>query len=79
MAIDILEQAKQFFNKTVAHKQETSVLGVDIGSSSIKLVQIKNDKGTALLETYGEVALGPYGDTEVGQATNLPPEKIAEA
>jgi len=60
-------------------KKEASVLGVDIGSSSIKVVQLKKDNGVALLETYGELSLGPYQDLEIGRATNLAPAKIAEA
>jgi type IV pilus assembly protein PilM len=55
-----------------------SVLGVDIGSSSLKVVQLRKEGGKALLETYGELALGPYGGGEVGQATNLPPDQISE-
>ncbi len=60
-------------------KKDTSVLGVDIGSSAIKVVQIKRKRGRAVLETYGELALGPYSGQEVGQATSLPREKIIEA
>lgn len=60
-------------------KKEQSVLGVDIGSSAIKVVQIKKKKGKAVLETYGELALGPYGGIEIGRATNLTLEKTAEA
>src|SRR5574343_624676 len=60
-------------------KKETSVLGVDVGASAIKVVQIKKKRGRAVLETYGELALGPYANIEVGRATNLPPEKRAEA
>lgn len=60
-------------------KKETSVLGVDIGSSAIKIVQIKKRRGKAVLETYGELALGPYGGVEVGRAVALQPEKLAEA
>src|SRR3990167_5542902 len=56
-----------------------SVLGIDIGSSAIKIVQIKKDKGKAVLENYGELALGPTAGLEVGRATNLPPEKILGA
>lgn len=55
-----------------------SVVGIDIGSSSLKIVQLRKEKGGAVLETYGELALGPYGGGEVGQATNLSAEKIAE-
>lgn len=60
-------------------KKETSVLGIDIGSSAVKVVQIKKKRGKAVLETYGELALGPYAGIEVGRATNLPPEKKIEA
>lgn len=60
-------------------KKEVSVLGVDIGSSAIKIVQIKKKRGRAVLETYGELALGPYGGIEVGRAVALPAEKQAEA
>ncbi|MEI6396660.1 MAG: type IV pilus assembly protein PilM [Candidatus Taylorbacteria bacterium] len=62
-----------FFNK------QTSVLGIDIGSSAIKVVQIKKKRGRAVLETYGELALGPYASTEVGRATSLPVDKLVEA
>jgi len=60
-------------------KKETSVLGIDIGSSSIKVVQIKKKRGRAVLETYGELALGPYANTEVGRAVSLQPDKVVEA
>ena len=58
--------------------KSNSVVGVDIGSSSLKVVQLKKHAGKAILETYGELALGPYAGLEVGQATNLPADKIAE-
>ncbi len=61
-----------------AAKKSQSVVGVDIGSSSLKVVQLRKEKGSAVLETYGELALGPYGGAEIGQATNLPADKIAE-
>lgn len=56
-----------------------SVVGVDIGSSTIKVIEIKKKGGKAVLETYGSISLGPYGGVEVGRTTNLPPEKISEA
>lgn len=61
------------------NKKSESVIGVDIGASSIKLVQLRKKRGVALLETYGEIALGPYYNKEVGQATNPPASKVAEA
>lgn len=60
-------------------KKDKSVLGIDIGSSAIKIVQIKKKRGKAVLETYGELALGPYAGIEVGRSTNLSNEKIIEA
>lgn len=55
-----------------------SVIGIDVGSSSLKVVQLRREGGIAVLETYGELALGPYAGGEAGQATNLPAAKIAE-
>ena len=60
-------------------KKSASVLGIDIGASSVKIVQLKKKGGRAVLETYGEIALGPYAGTEIGRATLLPGDKIAEA
>lgn len=60
-------------------KSESSALGIDIGSSAIKIVQIKKKNGQAVLETYGELALGPYVGVGVGQAVLLSTDKIAQA
>ncbi len=68
-----------FFSNLFTKKEEGSVLGIDIGSSAIKIVQLKRKNGQAVLETYGELALGPYAGATVGQATVLPPDKIATA
>ena len=66
------------FISSLFAKKEKSVLGVDIGSSSLKVVQLRKEHGQAVLETYGELALGPYSGGEVGQATNLSSEQITE-
>jgi type IV pilus assembly protein PilM len=68
-----------FFNKTFGGNQNKSVLGIDIGPSSVKIVQLKRKSGRAVLETYGELSLGPYAGMEIGRATNLPTDKIAQA
>jgi len=67
------------FFKQFLSKKGDSVLGIDIGSASIKVVQLGRKKGQAILETYGELALGPYADVEIGRATKLNNDKIAEA
>ena len=56
-----------------------SVVGVDFGSSAIKVVQLKKKAGQAVLETYGSVALGPYAGVEAGRAARLPSETLTEA
>jgi type IV pilus assembly protein PilM len=60
-------------------KTEKSVLGVDIGSSSIKVVQVRRKQGKAILETYGELSLGPYADKGIGTATKLDSNVLIEA
>ena len=64
---------KNFFSS----KKPVSVLGVDIGSSSIKVIQIKRKEGKAVLETYGEISLGPYAGFEIGKSVSLSAEKVA--
>ena len=60
-------------------KESKSALGVDIGTSAVKIVQLRKERGAVILETYGAIALGPYAGVEIGRATSLPAEKIAEA
>ena len=60
-------------------QKATSVIGIDVGSSSVKVVQVKKKGGKAVLETYGEIALGPYAQTDLGRATILPADKVSEA
>lgn len=71
--------ALQSLTASFGQGQDTSVLGIDIGASSAKIVQLRSSRGTAVLETYGEIALGPYVKQQVGKATKLAPEKLAEA
>ena len=57
---------------------ETAV-GVDIGTSSIKLVELRKKGGRAVLETYSTLALGPYANLDVGATTNLPNDLLTKA
>ena len=71
---DIFSNIK-IFNESSSN----SALGIDIGSSSIKIVEVKKKNGKAVLETYGIIGLGPYADLDVGRTTNLPVDKTVEA
>jgi len=72
---------KNFFSNLNLFKggDSDSAVGIDIGSSAIKVVEIKRKGGKAVLETYGAIALGSYADVDVGRITNLSVEKVAEA
>lgn len=67
------------FISDLLQKKKQSAIGIDIGSSSIKVVQLQKKGEKAYLETYGELSLGPYGGVSVGQSTNLSTEKIVQA
>lgn len=64
------------FGKAFAKKR---IVGIDIGASAIKIVELEKDNGRAILKNYGELALGPYADSVIGQATSLSLEKISQA
>lgn len=57
----------------------TDAIGLDIGTSAIKVVQLKRERENLVLDTYGEIALGPYAGLAVGQSTQLGDEKLLEA
>ena len=81
--MSILTSFKELGNKlnpkNLYEKKSRSVAGIDIGSSSIKIVQLKKEKEKAVLETYGELMLGRYANIDLGQAARLTDEKITEA
>ncbi|MHB1118303.1 MAG: type IV pilus assembly protein PilM [Minisyncoccota bacterium] len=58
---------------------KASSVGIDIGASSIKVVEVEKVDERAVLKNYGEISLGPRAGVSVGQATSLPPESLAES
>ena len=77
--MDFFAKSLLSLKNLLASKASQSVLGLDIGTSSIKVVQLRKEKEQAVLETYGEIALGPYANMQVGQAVNLADDKLIEA
>ena len=69
----------EFFNSIFGKAKVGSVIGIDIGSASIKAVQAKLVDGKAILETYGALSLGTYNKTDHGTVTNLEPAAVAGA
>ena len=69
----------KFFNgvSSLFGRGKRSVVGVDVGSSSVKVVQVRKENGVAVLETYGSLAIGPYADgVEVGKYANADEEVL---
>lgn len=56
-----------------------SVIGIDIGESSIKIVELEKVEEKVVLRNYGKMSLGHRAGVSAGRATNLSPEKTAEA
>lgn len=77
--MSFLDSVKDLFGKVKMgnHPAGNSVVGIDIGSSSVKAVQLRKEGGRAILETYGELATGPYDDRSIGQAASLNPEAMS--
>lgn len=76
----ILAGIKKLIASIFGTEKNNIAIGVDIGTSSIKVVQLKRENGRAVLDTYGALALGQYGEHGfVGQVTNLDAETLAKA
>ncbi len=63
-----------FTNTTAKAKNTTQnrVVGIDVGSSSIKVVELQDRNDVVTLTTYGELQLGPYLEKAIGQSVVLP-------
>src|SRR3989344_2581455 len=78
--MDLLSLPQKFQNTFSFFKmKEKSVLGVDIGSSSIKVIQLRKEKERAVLETYGELSLAGYSKTDGAHSVIMVNEKLKEA
>ena len=78
--MSILDGLKDSLSGLFGPKQDNVAVGVDIGTSSIKIIQIKKEGGRAVLDTYGALALGQYGEGGmVGQVTILDAETLSTA
>lgn len=55
------------------------VVGIDFGTSSVKVVELEQRESLLALKTYGELQLAPYAGQPLGNAVLLPNEKRIEA
>lgn len=70
---------KDIFSSLTTGGSSGGVVGIDIGSSSIKVVELVDKKGVLTLGTYGEIQLGPYVAKSVGEAVTLTSKQEQEA
>lgn len=76
----ILSGLKDVFAGIFSGKGDPRVVGIDIGTSAIKVVELKKESGRVVLNTYGALALGQYVEGgHIGQVTNLSAEVLAKA
>ncbi len=73
-SIKNLFRGKVKFPMVGSNSAGSSVCGIDIGSGSIKVVQIKENNGRIVLETYGALSLAPFTNEPIGK-----PSKLSEA
>lgn len=57
----------------------THTVGIDFGSSSIKVVEVEETDESLMLRTYGELQLGPYTGEPLGATVNLDNKQRIEA
>ncbi len=70
---------EKFLSGLLPKRGAGAVVGLDIGGSFVKAVQLHKKGNKVMLDTYGEIALGPIVGLEVGQATNLSIDQLATA
>lgn len=75
-----MKSLKDIFSGLQAATDRTpGVVGIDIGSSAIKVVELQERKGVVTLSTYGELQLGPYAGKPIGESVTLTAKQEQEA
>ena len=74
-----VQAAAELIDHAAGFVMNRAVLGIDIGTSSIRIVQLKTGTEKPVLETYGAIELGPYADMEKGETVKIDAHKNATA
>jgi type IV pilus assembly protein PilM len=77
MALALTKLFSKFTVSTPSHPNK--VVGIDFGSSSLKVAEIELRDDVLTLSTYGELQLGPYAGATLGSGVKLDSEKSVEA
>lgn len=57
----------------------SKVVGIDVGSASVKIVELEDTDSAIVLKSYGELQLGPYAGKALGEVADPPQDKVVEA
>jgi len=68
-----------FASLSTSSASASGAVGIDIGSSAIKVVELQEKQGVVTLTTYGELQLGPYAAKDLGSVVMLQPKEEQEA
>jgi type IV pilus assembly protein PilM len=74
-----MKSLKDIFSNLGPKNSSAGIVGIDIGSSSIKVVELQDKKGVITLATYGELQLGPYAEKQLGESVVLTAKQEQEA
>jgi type IV pilus assembly protein PilM len=74
-----MKSLKDLVASFTSSSSRAGAVGIDVGSSAIKVVEIQDKNDVMTLTTYGELQLGPYEDKELGEAVTLNPKAEQEA
>lgn len=69
----------KLFKRTPVTSTPAHVVGIDFGSSSVKVVELEQRETMLALKTYGELQLGPYVRKALGEITSPTLEQKTEA
>ena len=76
----ILSGLKNALSGIFGKATDNTAVGIDIGTSAIKVVELKRENGRALLTTYGALSLGQYKEGgSLGEVTMLDAATLAKA
>lgn len=76
----ILGGLKSALSGIFGKKQDDTAVGIDIGTSAIKVVELKKENGRAVLSTYGALSIGQYKEGGfLGEVTSLDAQTLSKA
>lgn len=77
---NFVDEIKKTFSGLFGKGEDPVSIGIDIGTSAIKVVELRKENEKIVLTTYSSLALGQYVEKGyLGQVTNLPVEGLAQA